>query len=514
MSGSNIIAVGYAYQYDGDLAVARYTAAGSLDTTFDGDGKATTDVIGNNDAAYAAAVQSDGKVVVAGDGSDDAGSPAIVVTRYNATGSLDSAFGGDGKVTTDSGSGHHLGYGVAAASGRILVGGWANTAGSDDFALVRFADSGSLDAGFAGGQAAADFGGGEDVAAAIAVQPDGKIVLVGHTSQGNNINFAVARFCPDGRPDNGANCGSPGFGVGGKTTTDFGGKDFGKGVSIQPDGDIVVAGYTRSYPASDFAVARYNADGSPDTSFDGDGKATVDFSGQWDEGMGMARQSDGKLVVVGRSYATYATMDFALARFCADGKLDDGVNCGSPAFGAGGKTTTDFFDYADRAVAVAVQGDGKIVVAGEARDSSNDFALARYCPDGKLDDGANCGSPAFGAAGKATTDFFGDWESLSALRLLPNGKILVGGTASRDVAGGGWDEDFALARYNPDGSLDSEFSEDGLETVDFGAEDEQGDALAVQADGKILVSGQSAGHLAVARFLPTRTHTYLPTVLR
>ena len=115
---------------------------------------------------------------------------------------------------------------------------------------------------------------------------------------------------------------------------------------------------------------------------------------------------------------------------------------------------------------------------------------------------------------RATTDFFGDWESLSALRLLPNGEILVGGTASRDVAGGGWDEDFALVRYKQDGSLDGEFSEDGLETVDFGAVDEQGDALAVQTDGKILVSGESAGHLAVARFLPALTTTYLPVVLR
>ena len=144
---------------------------------------------------------------------------------------------------------------------------------------------------------------------------------------------------------------------------------------------------------------------------------------------------------------------------------------------------------------------------------SNDFALARYCPDGKLDDGANCGSPAFGAGGKTTPI-----SSATGIRfragLAAGWQILVGGTASRDVTGGGWDEDFALVRYNQDGSLDSEFSADGLETVDFGAEDEQGDALALQADGKILISGESAGHLAMARFLPTRTHTYLPTVLR
>jgi uncharacterized delta-60 repeat protein len=230
----------------------------------------------------------------------------------------------------------------------------------------------------------------------------------------------------------------------------------------------------------------------------------------------MARQPDGKLVVVGSSRAASGSADFALVRYCANGKLDDGANCGNPSFGASGKVTTDFFGNADGATAVAVQGDGKIVVAGEAYISgySNDFALARYCPGGRLDDGANCGGPAFGAAGKATTDFFSNWESLSALLLLTDEKILVGGTASREVAGGGWDEDFALARYQPDGSLDSRFSADGQEMLDFGAEDEEGNALVLQADGKILIGGESAGHLAMARFLPARTQTYLPIMLR
>ena len=444
MQGNNVVAAGYAtHCYGEDLAVARYNAGGSLDTSFDGDGKVTTDFGGYYDAADSMAVQSDGKIVVAGDAGEDPGGDEVAVARYNLNGSLDSSFDGDGKLTTDSGSGHHLGYGVVSTGGIILVAGWANNTRNHDFELARrFKDDGGLDTGFAAsGVATADFNAGDDTASAMAVQADGKIVLAGRTLQGSNSDFAVARFCPDGRLDNGANCGSPGFGTRGTTTANFGGNDYGEAVLIQPDGDIVVVGYTRSCPNSDFAVARYNANGSPDTSFDGDGKATTDFSGRWDDGMGVARQSDGKLIVVGMSRATNDTADFAVLRYCADGKLDDGFNCGSPAFGVGGKTITDFFGNADGATAVAVRGDGKIVVAGEAYASSNDFALARYCHDGKLDDGANCGSPAFGKAGKATTDFFGDWESLSALRLLPNGKILVGGTASRDVAGGGWDED-------------------------------------------------------------------------
>jgi len=98
--------------------------------------------------------------------------------------------------------------------------------------------------------------------------------------------------------------------------------------------------------------------------------------------------------------------------------------------------------------------------------------------------------------------------------LLPHGRILAGGTASRDAVGGGWDEDFALALYKPDGSPDAGFSEDGRETTDFGAMDEQGNALAYDPERKILISGASAGHLAMARYLYTRTYIHLPAVLR
>ena len=146
------------------------------------------------------------------------------------------------------------------------------------------------------------------------------------------------------------------------------------------------------------------------------------------------------------------------------------------------------------------------------RADSNDFALARYCPDGKLDDGVNCGGPAFGSGGKTTTDFFAEWDSLAALLLLPDGKILVGGTASRDVTGGGWDEDFALARYRPMAAWTAASARTVRRPLDFGAEEEQGNALALQADGKLLISGESGGHLAMARYLPARPPTYLPIV--
>jgi len=519
MQGNQVLAVGYATNcYGEDLALARYSANGSPDASFDGDGKTTTDFGGYYDAAAAVAVQTDGSVVVTGHSGDDPGGEAISLARYQSDGSLDGAFGGDGKVTTDAGSGHHLGYGLAATGGYILVAGWANEGNSHDFALARLADDGNLDTGFAtGGLATADFDGGDDLATAMAVQRDGKTVLVGRTLQGSTSDFAVARYCPDGQLDDGLHCGSPGFGLGGMVTSDFGGEDSGRAILVQPDGRIVVAGTTRACPDSDFAVARYNADGSPDITFDGDGQATTDFATNWDEGVGLALQPDGKLVVVGETRAAYATADFALVRYCPSGQLDDGVHCGSPGFGVGGRTTTDFAGNTDGATAAAVLADGKIVVAGEAYAGGNDFALVRYCPDGTLDDGLHCGAPGWGTEGKTTSDFFGEWDRLAALLLLPDGTILVGGTASRGAVGGGWDEDLALALYRPDGSPDGAFSDDGLETADFGAKDELGQALALQADGKILISGESGGRLAIGRYLstlpptPASTPTATPT---
>ena len=516
LQGEKLLAVGYAMHcYGNDLAVIRYNANGSLDTTFGVNGKVTTDFGGNYDAANAVAVQADGKVVVAGHTGDNPGGGKIALARYLTNGSLDPAFDGDGKVT--SGIGHHLGIGVQAVGGKILVAGWANNGRNNDFALARFQNDGSLDTGFAvNGVATVDVNAGDDQAVAMAVQADGKVVLAGYTLQGSNSDFAVARYCSDGKPDDGVNCGSPGFGTGGKAVTDFGGSDFGRAVLIQPDGKIVVVGDTRSCPRSDFAVARYNTDGSPDLSFGSAGKVVLDFSANWNEARGAACQADNKLVVVGARTLTnnHDSADFALARLCADGSLDNGVHCGSPAFGVGGKVTTDFFGKRDIATAVAVQVDGKIVVAGESYNSSNDFALARYCLDGQMDDGVNCGSPAFGTGGKTTTDFFANWSSLASLLLLPNEKILVGGTASRDLSSG-WDEEFALALYNQDGSLESSFGTGGKETVDFGSTDEQGNALALQSDGKILISGNSAGHLAMARYIYNNIfNLYLPILIR
>ncbi|MDO8750984.1 MAG: hypothetical protein Q7K03_07560 [Dehalococcoidia bacterium] len=343
-----------------DFALARYNANGTLDTTFDADGKLTTD-FGGNDAGYSVAIQGDGKIVVAGE-TYLASAYNFALARYNTDGSLDTSFDADGRVTTNFG-GDDIGKSVAIQSdGRIVVAGYSNVGGTYDFALARYNANGSLDTSFdADGKVTTDFG-GNNFGQSVAIQSDGRIVAAGRSGAFPNYDSALARYNADGSLD-------ASFNTGGKVTTDFGGNDFGYSVAIQGDGRIVVAGHSDVGGTADFAVARYNADGTLDTTFDADGKVTTDFGGN-NFGQSVAIQSNGKIVVAGYSGEGVA-YDFAVARYNADGSL-------TTSFGAGGKVTTDFGGY-DIGQSVAIQSNGKIVVAGYSGDGvAYDFAVARY----------------------------------------------------------------------------------------------------------------------------------------
>jgi uncharacterized delta-60 repeat protein len=250
---------------------------------------------------------------------------------------------------------------------------------------------------------------------------------VGFTDAPDGGDFALARYNADGSLDTT-------FGTGGKVTTGFGAFsiDVAFGVALQPNGKIVVAGYTAaSDVVADFAVARYNADGSLDTSFGTGGKVTTDFGG-FDLAPAVALQPDGKIVVAGWTEDIFfAGADFAVARYNPDGRLDAG-------FGTGGKVTTSFGAFGC-ATGVALQPNGKIVVAGNTTDAvgGEDFALARYNANGGLDAG-------FGTGGKVTTDFGGD-DFANGVALQPDGKIVVAGATFLTT-----DYDFAVARYQGD----------------------------------------------------------------
>jgi uncharacterized delta-60 repeat protein len=360
--------------------------------------------------------------------------------------------------------------------------------------------AGDLDPTFGnGGIEITDFFGNFDFANSLALQTDGKIVLGGTTYQGaasSSANFALARYNPDGSLDQA-------FGSGGKQASDFfGGYDQADGVAIQPDGKIVLAGIAFQSTArnsADFALARYNPDGSLDQGFSSGGKQTTDFFGDFDQANAVAIQSDGKIVLAG--YAQHDddvfTADFALARYNLDGSLDQ-------SFGSGGKVTTAF-SGGGVAYGIALQPDGKLVVAGAALNGGTgayDFAVVRYNPDGTLDNG-------FGAGGKRTTDFFGGYDYAAAVAIQADGKIVLAGTA----AGQGTTFstfDFALARYNGDGSLDQTFGNGGKLTTDFFGDGDDANGVAIQADGKIVAAGSAAHtsantHLALARYNPDGT---------
>ena len=219
-------------------------------------------------------------------------------------------------------------------------------------------------------------------------------------------------------------------------------------------------------PPSDFALARYNPNGSLDPSFSGDGKQTTDFAG-FDGATGVALQGDGKIVAVGDAGAGDST---ATSRSPATTRTGRSTRA-SPAT-AGRRPTSG---AATAATGVALQGDGKIVVVGQLSGGGGDFALARYNPNGSLD-------TSFSGDGKQTTDF-GGFDRANGVALQGDGKIVAVGEGGTGAAG-----DFALARYNPNGSLDTSFSGDGRQTTDFGGFDEA-DGVALQGDGKIVAVG-------------------------
>jgi uncharacterized delta-60 repeat protein len=305
----------------------------------------------------------------------------------------------------------------------------------------------------------------------VVLQPDGKIVVAGSTVVNLFANFALARFNANGTLD-------ASFGTGGIVTTGFGVSAEVFSVAVQADGKIVAAGFANLDGAHDFALVRYNSNGTLDASFGTGGKVTTAFLSQGSsqaQALSVAVQPDGRIIAVGNAFVGGA-FDFALARYNINGTLD-------ASLGTGGQVMTDFAGFNDQAGSVVVQPDGKIVVAGQAGPYINtglDFALARYNSNGTLD-------TSFGTGGKVTTDFAGSRDmpsEPSAVVLQGDGKIVMVG---QTLVGGF--NDFALARYNSNGTLDASFGTSGKATTDFAGSDDQPFSVAVQPDGNIVVAG-------------------------
>jgi uncharacterized delta-60 repeat protein len=411
-----------------------------------------------------------------GTGPAAGSSPALPVA-----GSFDSTFGIQGKVTAVFPNGLENAATAMAIQpdGKIILVGSTQNGSTYNFALARFNPDGSPDTSFDGDGVVetgivADH---DDFAYAVARQSDGKIVVAGSSVNASNQTvFALARYNGDGTLD-------VSFGPGGlpgivRTSFGAGITSVAKAVAIQSDGKIVAAGTAYDGSFQDFALARYNSDGTPDTSFDLDGKLLTDFSGGGDAANAMAIQSDGKIVVVGQTYVTATFLDFAVARYNTDGGLDTGFN-------RTGKFTSRYGAFHDAYNAVAIQSDGKIVAAGYTRTGVwDDFAVTRFNSDGTLD-------TSFGGSGTGTavTDIGGDTDLTNALAIQANGEIVAAGRTSG--AGGAASDDMAIVRYRDDGTPDDTFNGNGKLVLDLSGNGDITTALAIQSDGKLVVAGSS-----------------------
>jgi len=378
-------------------------------------------------------------------------------------GGLDASFGWGGKVVTDfGGTGDGARCVFLQPDGKLVAAGTTNVNGETDFALARYNSNGTLDASFGnGGKVITDFGSFDGVGSA-ALQLDGKIVAAGWTVFGNVANFALARYNSNGTLD-------ASFGTNGKVITGFGDVSAqAYAVSLQSDGKIVAAGYANIDGGNEFALVRYTSDGRLDYSFGTGGRVTTAFG--IEQGFSFAQanslvvQWDGKIIAAGQAFV--GANQFALARYNSDGTLD-------ASFGTAGETTTRI-GRNDRAFSVALEPDGRIVASGV---TNADFALVRYNSNGTLDG-------SFGAGGKVITDFTGSSDAAMAVAIRSDGKIVAAG---QSFVGSSFD--FAVARYNSNGTLDPSFGTNGKVTADFNGFNEQAFSVAVQPDGKTVLAG-------------------------
>jgi uncharacterized delta-60 repeat protein len=366
-SDSKIVVAGYTNNgSNNDFMVVRYNTDGTLDTSFNSNGKVTTAIGAGDDTAYCVAIQpSDGKIVVGGY-SDNGSDADFALVRYNANGSLDTSFGTGGRVTTMIGTGSDYIESIAIQSdGKIVAGGEMYNGSKYDFAIARFNTDGSLDTSFGtGGKVTMTIGTFSDKIHGLAIQSDGNIVVAGESSNGY-AKIALARFNTNGSVDTS-------FGTSGVVTTSIGSyQDFAFGIVINPsDGKLIVAGQSSGISYSDFALARYNTDGSLDTTFGAGGKVVTPVSSGNDGIRSAVLQSDGKIIAAG--YAVVASdSQFALARYDTDDSPDT-------SFGLNGEVTTGIGSDS-RSFGVALQSDGEIVAAGRSSNGTDyDIAIARY----------------------------------------------------------------------------------------------------------------------------------------
>jgi len=483
------------------FALVRYMPDGTLDTSFDGDGKVSTDVGvpgGTGEGVNALAI-SGSTIIAAGSSSTGNSGQAFAVARYLSNGSLDTTFNnGQGFVITPVGDGGDArAYAVAiqpstpTTSQTIVVGGFClNSSNVGDFALVRYnSEDGTRDSSFGNnGVVQTDINSGSyDVIYSLLIQSTGngpipvyKIVVGGVSDISNTATAVVARYNSSGSLDSS-------FGTnGGIIRTAF--SPSWSGVALGSGNKIVAGGGSPNHGGpSNFVVARYNSSGSLDSTFDGDGQRTDSFgSANAATARAVALQPDGKIVVAG--YLVIPKPDpsatpghnTALVRFNDNGTLDS-------SFGGGtGKATGNNTDAVINAVAILPS--GEIVMAGAGASSGN-ATLSRFDSAGRSEPGLD-------------STYFNGMEDGRGLAIQADGKIIVAGYSVVNTT----DHNFAVVRINAPTSaafaptFDNTFGNSGIVTTDFGSDNDVANSVAVQADGKIVVAGETNNALAIARY--------------
>lgn len=402
-------------------------SAGDLDNTFGLNGTTVSSFSVGNDTPSAMVLQPDGKAVVVGTVPGSTGSltssSSFAIARYNTNGALDTSFGTNGLVTVS---------------------------------MASFSNA---------------FG--------VTMQSDGKIIVVGEASAGQRYDFAVVRLNTNGSLDTS-------FDSDGIVATIMGfGNSRAASVAVQLDGKIVVGGTDHSGTGNDFAIARYNTDGSLDTTFGVNGAIDVGIGSADDVGISLKLQIDQKILLAGNSTVNNVP-SIAVFRFNTNGSLDTtwgGTGYVATLLGAG---TT--------AAAVASLADGRVVVAGTATlGGVNNFAILRYNGDGSLDPGFN------GGRGFATAAFGANQATAASLVVQNDYRVVVGGAVIVNGV-----QNVALARYDLDGTLDTYFGVNGLVITAIGSGNSFASAIRVQSDGNLVVAGPTANGLSGVDFMISR----------
>lgn len=391
-----------------------------------------------------------------------------------APGQLDPTFGGGfGYVVTPIAQRAYPAR-IAIASDKkiVAVGSCFDGAGSV-FCIARYNEDGALDLAFgANGKVIAPFpiGTGGDTASSVLVQPDGKVIVIGTCNSDGRIDFCVARYSANGTVDSG-------FGANGHVATSVGtGQPSTRQAALQSDGKIIVSGVCNNGALLVFCLVRFTEYGALDLTFGGDGKVLTQFLGR-DFGSGVALQADGKILQSGSCINGAARFDFCISRYNIDGSLDAG-------FGVNGKVLFSVGNEDDYGRVIAVQSDGKLVVAGSCTNGTgayltdDDFCLVRLHTNGALD-------LSFGVNGKVITDIPNSDDLVRGIGLQGDGKIVIGGNCSQDSP-----DKFCLARYSPNGELDVSFNSGRVVTLI--STSSYGTDLALQPDGRILLFGNCA----------------------